>query len=156
MKELTAILEDLGYQNIQTYIQSGNVIFRSKKKAGKQTAGEISKYIFEKKGFEPKVLLLTPEQLQDSIENNPFPTDIGKALHFFFLKEASHDPDIQQLMLLKTRTEEFELINRVFYLYTPEGMARSKLAAAVEKAMGVAVTARNWNTVRKLADMAEV
>ena len=56
-------------------------------------------------------------------------------------------------MSLKTESEHFELGKFGFYLYTPDGMGRSKLASAVEKALGVAVTARNWNTVDKLASM---
>jgi uncharacterized protein (DUF1697 family) len=67
MKELVTILETLGYENIQTYIQSGNVVLRSSKKVGVKDAAEISGAIFRKKGFEPKVLLLSAKQLQDAI-----------------------------------------------------------------------------------------
>jgi uncharacterized protein (DUF1697 family) len=155
MRELVALLETLGCENIQIYIQSGNVVFRRKKETGEKIADEISKAVLEKKGFEPGVFLLGVEQLLDAVRNNPFETSNGKALHFFFLESQPGRPDIDQLMSLKAKTEEFKLGNKILYLYAPDGVGRSKLAAAVEKAMGVPVTARNWNTVSKLASMFE-
>ena len=155
MKELVTILETLGYENIQTYIQSGNVVLRSSKKVGVKDAAEISGAIFRKKGFEPKVLLLSAKQLQDAIKNNPFPTDNGKALHFLFLESKPGQPNIGQLEALKTESEEFRLDKKVFYLYAPQGVGRSKLAVAIEKSLGVPVTGRNWNTVSRLASMVE-
>jgi len=153
MKELVAILEGMDYENIQTYIQSGNVLFQSKKKVEEISAGEISRGVLEKKGFEPKVLILSVEQLQEAIKNNPFATSNGKVLHFFFLESQPLQPNMEQLMSKKVESEEFELNQKVFYLYAPDGLGRSKLARAVEKAMRVPVTARNWNTVSKLASM---
>lgn len=155
MKELVAILETLGFENIQTYIQSGNVVFRSGKKIGAKDAAEISGAIFRKKGFEPKVLLLSAKQLQDAIKHNPFPTDDGKALHFLFLESKPGQPNMERLETLKGKSEAFKLDKKVFYLYAPEGVGRSKLAVAVEKSLGVPVTGRNWNTVSKLAAMVE-
>ena len=153
MKELVEILDTIGYENIQTYIQSGNAVFRSREKVGMDGASAISREILRKKGFEPKVLLLSVEQLQDAIKNNPFPTNDGKALHFFFLELLPHSPSIEQLDSLKIESEKFELKDKVFYLYAPEGIGRSKLAATVEKLIGVPVTARNWNTINKLISM---
>ena len=155
MRELVEILEATGYEYIETYIQSGNVVFRSKKKVGKKNASDISRGILKKKGFEPRVLLLSAGQLEDAIQNNPFSTSNGKALHFFFLESEPRQPNLEQLRSIRADSEEFKLTKKVFYLYAPEGVGRSKLAAAVEKAIGVPVTARNWTTVSKLASMAE-
>lgn len=155
MKELLPILESMNYENIQTYIQSGNVVFSSSKTVGPSDATRIGQKISEKKGFEPKVLLLSEKQLQDAINNNPFPSDDGKALHFFFLESKPEKPDINKLESLKVQSEEFHLHKNVFYLYAPEGIGRSKLAAAVEKSISVPLTARNWNTVSKLATIVE-
>lgn len=77
-----------------------------------------------------------------------------KSLHFFFLESKPCNPELEKLSELKTESEKFELIDCVFYLYAPEGIARSKLAAQVEKCVGVPTTARNWNTVSKLLSMA--
>lgn len=156
MKELAAILEAMRYENIQTYIQSGNVVFRSKMTIGDISAAEISRQILEKKGFEPRVLLLKAQQLRDAIEGIPFPSSDGKALHFYFLDSQPDQPDMEWLMSVKAESEEFRLGNRVFYLYAPDGIGRSKLAAMVERAMGVPATARNWNTVNKLSYLVEM
>lgn len=153
MKELVGILDGMGYKNIRTYIQSGNVIFQAAKGARNKISKAIAAAILARHGFEAKVLLLEPADLQAAIDNNPFPTDDGKALHFFFLDESPGKPDFGQLTAIKSKSEKFELNNRVFYLYAPDGIGRSKLATGVEKYLGVPTTARNWNTVAKLMTM---
>lgn len=153
MKELVDVFQSYGCQNIQTYIQSGNIVFQSGKRLDADDAGNIAKAILDLKGFEPRVLLVNAEILQDAIEENPFPTDNPKALHFFFFESHPEKPNRDRLISLKTESERFELGKFAFYLYAPDGLGRSKLGAAVEKALGVAVTARNWNTVDKLAAM---
>ncbi len=119
MQELVTLLEDLSYANVRTYIQSGNVIFQSKKKAEPKDAAEIGRRVLKKKGFEPTVLLLSEAAFQSAIENNPFATSNGKALHFFFLESPSRRPKIEQLVSMKANSEEFELRGTVFYLYAP-------------------------------------
>jgi uncharacterized protein (DUF1697 family) len=156
MKDIVAILDTLNYENIRTFIQSGNVIFQDKNTVNEKSADEIAKLVLEKNGFEPKVLLLSLEELQDAVANNPFATDKGKALHFFFLESQPKKPKTEQLTSMKAKSEEFLLTNKVFYLYAPEGIGRSKLAAGVEKALDVPITARNWNTVSVLVSMAEI
>jgi uncharacterized protein (DUF1697 family) len=153
MKDLVATLEGMGCKKVQTYIQSGNVVFQSKNKQTNKIAREIGSNIMESHGFEPKVLLLEKAELQDAIENNPFDTDDGKALHFFFLDSSTKDPGLEKLMAVKSTSEEFKLHKSIFYLYAPDGVGRSKLAAKVEHSLGVPVTARNWNTVSKLLSM---
>jgi uncharacterized protein (DUF1697 family) len=153
MKVLVGILEGIGCEKVQTYINSGNVVFQRKKTPSDKLAGEISSKILEIYGFEPKVLVLEIAELQAAIENNPFKTENGKALHFFFLDSLPENPDLANLIAIKSKSEEFKLINNIFYLYAPDGIGRSKLAAKVEQHLGVPVTARNWNTVNKLISM---
>ena len=153
MKELVALFQSHGYRNVQTYIQSGNIVLESNKDLGVEDSRIIGKLILEKKGFEPRVMFIGEPAFQSAIEENPFPTNIGKALHFFFLESQPQKPDLERLQSLKAESERFELGNFGFYLHAPDGLGRSKLGAAVEKSLGVAVTARNWNTVDKLASM---
>ena len=155
MKEIVGILEGMGCEKVKTYIQSGNVVFKSKKRQTNTIADEISSQILKLNGFEPKVFLLEIAELQEAIKHNPFKTEDGKALHFFFLNSHSENPDLEKLMALKLKSEEFKLIKNIFYLYAPDGNGRSKLAAKVEHSMGVPVTARNWNTISKLISMAK-
>ena len=153
MKDLVGILEGMGCENVKTYIQSGNVVFRTKKEHAHTIATEMRARILEHHGFEPKVFLLELSELQEAIDKNPFSPEEGKALHFFFLESHPKHPDLDRLMALKSTSEEFTLHKKVFYLYAPDGIGRSKLAAKVEQSMGVPVTARNWNTVRKLMSL---
>jgi uncharacterized protein (DUF1697 family) len=74
-------------------------------------------------------------------------------LHLFFLAEAPQHPDLKALEASRSGGERFKLAGKVFYLHTPDGFGPSKLAARVEKSLGVAATARNWSTVCKLAEM---
>ena len=153
MNELISILERLGYESVQTYIQSGNVVFQTNKAAREKEAAEISTAVYHEKGFEPRVLLLSAEEMKSAIANNPYPTENGKLLHFYFLEDQPTNPNLDRLNSLKKDREAFKLQDKVFYLYAPDGIGRSKLATAVEKALGVPATARNWNTVDKISEM---
>lgn len=153
MRDLVRILERMGCKDIKTYIQSGNAVFRTGKSRTTKLAEEIGSRIFKDHGFKPKVLLLSASELEAAINNNPFSTAVGKALHFFFLVSKPRKPDLAGLTAVKTKTEKFRLDKKVLYLYAPDGVGRSKLVAKIESALGVAVTARNWNTINKLSEM---
>ncbi len=153
MKDLVGILEGIGCDNVRTYIQSGNAVFRAKGTNPKKIAEEISSRILESHGFQPKVLLMGAREFEDAVGHNPFETMEGKSLHFFFLESTPVNADMDELVRVKSNTEEFTLDHNIFYLHAPDGIGRSKLAAKVEKALGVPATARNGNTVRKLIAM---
>ncbi|MFA7419748.1 MAG: DUF1697 domain-containing protein [Melioribacteraceae bacterium] len=153
MKDLSAILENLGCVDVKTYIQSGNVVFKSKQASKTKIAKEISDKVSENKGFAPKVMLLEIGELESAVKNNPFSTEEGKALHFFFLESEPVNPNLEKMTLVKKKSEQYKLNKKIFYLFTPEGLGDSKLAAIVEKCLGVPATARNWNTVSKLVSM---
>ncbi|MEE9352738.1 MAG: DUF1697 domain-containing protein [Thiotrichaceae bacterium] len=152
MKELRTILETLGCENIKTYIQSGNVLFQTDKGRA-EVANDMSQGIKKSHGFEPRVLILDKGEFNKAIENNPFSTEDGKILHFFFLEQKPVNPDLDSIHKLKTQSELYEIKDKVFYLYAPDGIGRSKLVANVEKKLGVAATARNWNSVNKINAM---
>jgi uncharacterized protein (DUF1697 family) len=157
MLDLVAMLEDLGLSNIKTYIQSGNVIFQSKKINSVELSQNICTTIKERRGFIVQVIILDIDELKNAIASNPF-TGINtepNALHFFFLPSLPEHSDLQALESVKKDSEQFRLIDKIFYLYAPEGIGRSKLVMKVEKILGVAVTARNWRTVSKIMDMVE-
>jgi uncharacterized protein (DUF1697 family) len=155
MKKLAGLLQDMGHKNVRTYIQSGNVIFETGKNQRQQIAKQIGAKILEVHGFEPKVLLLSVPEFRNAVANNPYETENGKALHFFFLESEPENPDLDGLTAIKSGSEEFSLRQNVFYLYAPDGIGRSKLAAKAEKNLGVPVTARNWNTVSKIQKLIE-
>jgi uncharacterized protein (DUF1697 family) len=156
MKELIAALEDIGCSNVETYIQSGNVVFQSVS-AGERLTEEIATEIYRRRDFKPHVLVLEQSEFERAINNNPFPEGESdpKALHLGFLDSVPSNPDLQGLQAVKAPSERFELIGRVFYLFAPDGVGRSKLAAKGEKALGVPMTDRNWKTVGKIMSMFE-
>jgi|TARA_Y100000310_G_scaffold340717_1_gene437490 uncharacterized protein (DUF1697 family) len=150
MAELTALLGEVGCKDISTYIQSGNVVFSTANKCNPTKVSEIVGKIEASHGFAPTVVILSVAELEGVIQANPYDTDDGQALHFFFLESKPEDADLDHLRDLKSGAERFELHDKVLYLHAPSGIGRSKLAANVEKCVGVKVTARNWNTVQKL------
>ena len=157
MKELVVMLGDLGAQKVQTYIQSGNVVFLWKDKDTSQLSNQLKAEIKRRRGFEPYVLLLERKDIERVIQQNPFPeaeTD-PVALHAGFLGAAPERPDLKTLESIKSDSERFRLIGSVFYLHAPEGIGRSKLAAKAERLLGVPMTDRNWRTVQRLWKMAQ-
>ena len=156
MKELAAILQGLGCQDVRTYIQSGNAVFASAQQDSASLAAAIGAEIKQRHGFEPRVLLLKRAEFEQAIAANPFPEaeNDPQTLHLGFLASAPQKPDLQGIEKLRAASERCQLIGRLFYLYAPDGIGRSKLAANSERLLGVPMTDRNWRTVQALAAMA--
>ena len=157
MNELVSLLENIGVQNVKTYIQSGNIVFQSQETDASLLADTISAAIKKSRGFEPQVLLLELEEIEKAVEENPFPEAESepKTLHFHFLASVPRNPNFDALERIKSERERFHLKDNVFYLHAPDGIGRSKLAANAEKVLGVSMTSRNWRTVCKVMDMAK-
>jgi uncharacterized protein (DUF1697 family) len=157
MKDLVALLENTGSQNVRTYIQSGNAVFRNGEGNASLLSNKITAAIRESRGFEPRVLLLEPEKIERAVESNPFPEAESepKTLHVHFLASMPRNPDLGALESIKSDRERFALKDGVFYLHAPDGIGRSKLAANAEKLLGVSMTGRNWRTVCKVMALAK-
>lgn len=157
MRELRAVLEDLGLHNVKTYIQSGNVVFQSEREDAPALSDELTAAIQQSHGFAPAVLLLDKKTFRAAMDANPFPEaqTEPKSLHLFFLSGAPDDPDWDALESLKKENERYQLIGKVFYLHAPDGIGRSKLAERFGRGWDVTVTARNWRTVEKIMSMVE-
>jgi uncharacterized protein (DUF1697 family) len=150
MKELVRLMEARGFADVRTYIQSGNVVFRSPTKSN----DEIGRLIERHFGFKPKVFVLSPADLEKAMAANPYKTGKGNAVHFFFCDKRPASVDHGLLESLREGSEEYRLVGNVFYLHAPNGVGRSKLVEKMGKAFtGVSMTARNLNTVTKLAAM---
>ncbi|HXI86595.1 MAG TPA: DUF1697 domain-containing protein [Parvularculaceae bacterium] len=157
MKELAALFTRLGLKKVETYIQSGNVVFSSPARSAGPLAAKIRRAILDAQGIDPHVIVITQDELEAAARHNPFPKAVRepKTLHLFFLDAEPQDPDIGKLELRRAKRERFALIEKVFYLHTPDGFAESKVRGAIERALGVPATARNWRTVTKLIELAE-
>ncbi len=155
MQDLRDILTALDCEDVKTYIQSGNAVLRSAVDRVRLSSN-IEAAVKKQFGFTPKVLLLNVDDYQSILSANPFPDAIDdpKSLHVSFLSEIPSDPDLNSLQALASPTESCELLGNAFYLHAPDGIGRSKLAAKVEKCLGVPATGRNWRTASKLAELA--
>ncbi len=156
MQELRLLLNSKSYTDIKTYIQSGNIIFRSSVNNKSSINKKISSIIAKKYNFTAEVLTLTLADIQEAIDNNPFsvnPTEY-KNLYLYFLLGEAKGGSAEKLEELKAKTEQLYLSNRVLYMYAKEGIGRSKLAAKIDKILGVSTTARNMKTVTKLQEIA--
>lgn len=155
MKDLQRMLEALGCRDVRTYIQSGNVVCRAATggaKLGERLAAAVDRSC----GFAPRVIVLTRDELARAAAGNPYSQAAANpaTVHLFFLAGTPKRPDLAGLDALRSATEHFTLAGRVFYVHTPDGFGRSKLAERAERLLGVEATARNWRTVTALLEMA--
>jgi uncharacterized protein (DUF1697 family) len=111
-----------------------------------------------KAGFEKAIHALTQAEWDELIANNPFPDAVAtpKFLHAAVLAELPEAGKVEALRAFAASSEGIQVVGKVAYLYTPNGFGTSKLAEKFDKGIGVANTARNWNTVLKLAELAKV
>jgi uncharacterized protein (DUF1697 family) len=158
MKQLSEMLMGLGCQKVQTYIQSGNVLLQHQESDRQVLCKQIADEITQTFGFKAHILLLSLTQFEHAAANNPFPEAQSepKTLHVFFLAKPAPHANLEVLTALKKDNESFLLVDQVFYLHAPDGIGRSKLAAKIEKTLGVPTTARNWNSVTKLLRLTEL
>jgi uncharacterized protein (DUF1697 family) len=158
MKDLKLLFEQNGCLDVRTYIQSGNVTFRSSMSDVSRLANLITDAVSRRHGFAPHVVVLTRAQLHKAAAGNPYPeaTEDPKSVHLFFLAERPRKPDLKACEAIKRKTERFQLKGSIFYLHAPDGFGISKLAARAEKLLGVSATARNWRTVMTLLEMAKI
>ena len=157
MADLRTYLGDAGLQDVQTYIQSGNIVFKSENADKAELAQKISDEIKEAYGFDVPVLVLTADYLQSAIEQNTYfkaGKDISK-LYVTFLAEKPSEEKIATLEAVDYSPEEFILHETHLDFYFPNGYGRSKLNNNFfERKLKVSATTRNWKTINKLLDMA--
>ena len=155
MADLRALVESLGAEDVATYVQSGNVVFKSADGA-EQLTRAIERRIRRDLGLSVTVVVLSRPQLTKVLGGNPFArakTEQAK-LHVTFLAEKPPRAKVGKLDPEAGQPDEFRLVGRQIYLHCPNGYGRSKLTNAYfEKQLGVAATTRNWRTVTKLGEL---
>ncbi len=157
MKSLVAILDGLGCEDVKTYIQSGNAVFRSRHRSTGALGKAIGEAIAAEHGFQPSVYVLEAATLRRIAEANPYPEAEAepKSLHLWLLAGKPAPGARPKLEALRSGSEAFQLASGVLYLHAPDGIGRSKLAAGAERALGQQTTGRNLRTITKLLEMAE-
>jgi uncharacterized protein (DUF1697 family) len=158
MDALRELYASLGLRDAQTYIQSGNVIFRTERRHLARLPARIADGIEQSFGFRPDVILRTLPELLDVIASNPFAARQGINPSRLLVTFLAQDPDQEardRVLKMDAAPEEIQIIGRQLYAHCPNGMARPKLSwAVIERALKTSGTGRNWNTVQKLAGMA--
>jgi uncharacterized protein (DUF1697 family) len=158
MDDLRAFYESLGFTAVQTYIQSGNVVFKSKSQDLTRLSRRIEDELERRFSFRTDVILRTPSDLKDILARNPFAKrpglEPGKLLVDFLVREPSAEA-LEKASKLKAAPEELRIVGRELYMYFPNGMGRPKISwGAVEKVLNTPGTGRNLNTVRNLLEIA--
>jgi uncharacterized protein (DUF1697 family) len=151
---LRAALTEAGFENVATYINSGNAVLRSAL-TREEVIASAARICEERFGFTKAIHAPTLAEWEALVANNPFPGfEAGKHLHAAVLAGDPAREAIDRLNAHADAGEAIEVVGRVAYLDTPNGFGRSKLGEKFDKWIGVENTARNWNTVLKLLEMA--
>jgi uncharacterized protein (DUF1697 family) len=158
MDALRALYESLKLDSPRTYVQSGNVIFRTKEKNSAALAKKIQSAIERKFGFRPEVILRTTGEMRTAIAASPFAgrnLEPGKTVMTFLAGDARLEA-ANELLALKNFPEELHLLGRELHIYFPDGIGKSKLPwPKIEKLLATPGTARNWNSLTRMMAMAE-
>ena len=150
MRELEGLFGSLGHEQVATYIQSGNVVFRSAGSDAKRVAAAIESAVAEQFGLDVRVLLRTHAELEAVRSACPY----DESVHVVFLESAPSAAEIKALDPDRSPGDSFAVAGREIYLSLPAGAGRSKLTLSwFERRLGIAGTQRNWNTLLKLIEM---
>jgi uncharacterized protein (DUF1697 family) len=156
MSELGKLYESLGFTDVRTYVQSGNVVFSHASRDTETVARQIEKKLSTRLNLDVAVFVKTPGELSNLVDRNPFKKNEPNRVHVTFL---STEPDkllTDKIEAVRADGEAFFIHDREVYLFTPNGYGRSKLSNSFfEKMLNVRATTRNWNTVIALLNMAK-
>jgi uncharacterized protein (DUF1697 family) len=158
MERLREVCGELGFSNISTYVQSGNVVFESDR-AASSIEGVMEKRLAKECRLAPSVIVRTPGEMRKMIAGNPFlkekGIDSGK-LHVTFLAKVVANEAKVKLGAIKPGADRFHPAGKEIYLHCPVSYGKTKLSNnAIQKALGISATTRNWKTVNALMEMAE-
>jgi uncharacterized protein (DUF1697 family) len=156
MQELKSLFTNIGLEHVQTYIQSGNVLFQSYE-SPVQLRQRIEKGIHNVFGFSVTVILRTAAEWDQIIRNCPYPVDSlleGESVHIAFLAERPPQEQVNHLLSFRSEIDEYYMEATEIYLYLSQSIRNSKLATHLQK-LGVPATLRNWKTIIKLQTMAK-
>jgi uncharacterized protein (DUF1697 family) len=157
MEDLRKLCKSLKFEDAQTYVQSGNVVFASDETDVATLAKCVEDTIEKKFGFRPAVILRTAGEMRAVVKKNPFAKrefDPAKLAVLFLNADLSAETR-KQLETINVGPEEVKAYAREIYAYFPDGMGRSKLSPAIDRIIKKTGTGRNWNSVLKLTEMAE-
>jgi uncharacterized protein (DUF1697 family) len=158
METLREMYQDLGFTNIKTYLQSGNVVFESPAIEADLLRQQIEAGIAQACGYAVQVFIRHVNKIQHIVSDNPFLEDANidiRKLHVSFLYQQPTQSAWSKVSAPVNINDQFARGDTVIYLYYPNGYAKAKIPASFfEKLLGVSVTDRNWNTATALYNIA--
>ena len=159
MDDLRSLYESLELRDVRTYVQSGNVVFKTRERDLPRLIRRIETEIERTFGFHSDVILRTTSEMKTVVARNPFAKRRGIEPAKLLVTFLAGDPGEEardKVRSIETHPEELHIEHRELYVYFPNGIGRSKLpAGALKSALKVPGTARNWNSVTKLLEIAE-
>ncbi len=159
MADLRALVERLGLAKPQTLLQSGNLIFQSSRRGGPALERLLEFETRDRHGLEIDYFVRTADEWQTVVSRNPFPEEAERDpahLVVMLLKTAPQAGDLEDLLAAVRGPEIIRADGRHLYIVYPDGIGRSKLTGMlIERKLNARGTARNWNTVLKLAELAK-
>ena len=155
VQPLKAALIEEGFENVKTYINTGNVVLSSPDKP-ENIVKRIAAIALKQFDFSKHIMIASRAEWTKLIADNPFPDAVNEptSLHAFLMEEKPHDKAVEALRAKADGPEEFQIRGRVLYYHTPHGFSNARLHPKIERTLQVAATARNWNSVLKLQDLA--
>ncbi|MBM1104745.1 DUF1697 domain-containing protein [Aurantibacter crassamenti] len=157
MADLRKMLEQSNFQEVETYIQSGNIVLKSNEKDNVKVASKIKSAIAETFGFDIFVLAKKYDELKDIFDANPFtdPIDIeNKKVYFALLENSPQSEIVAEFNKIEFVNEQFSIKNNCVYLNYTNGAGKAKLTNnLIERKLKVAATSRNYRTMVKLLEM---
>jgi uncharacterized protein (DUF1697 family) len=154
MPDLIELFGAAGCEDVKTYVQSGNVVFRHNQRSDQALIDDLEKRMKAEYGFAVPVILRHQDEWQAVLDDNPYPVDEPTKLHVVFLASKPPAKALDVVDRGAFEPEQFTLIGRHIYLHLPEGMGRAKLPPKLD-IKGVVGTARNWRSVTKLAELVQ-
>ncbi len=159
MNQLRKSVEALGFEQVKTYIQSGNVAFKTGKIATSALSKKIEKKILNDFGFSVSVISRSSDEMAKTVANNPFlkQRDVDpEKLHVMFLSEAPAPAALKKLSSVTVPPDQCRSVGREIYFYLPNGVSQSVLfKSPVDRILAVIATTRNWKTVNSLHQMCQ-
>jgi uncharacterized protein (DUF1697 family) len=156
MSGLAETFTSLGFENVRTYVQSGNVVFSTNLADESSLAKRVEKELKSRLGLDVVVIIRTSNELAGIVGRNPFAGKEQSKLHVTFLYTKPARVPIEKMEGVRGEDEEFAVSGREVFLFLPNGYGRTKLSNNFfEKALNVPATTRNWNTVTTLLEMAK-
>ncbi|NNC70764.1 MAG: DUF1697 domain-containing protein [Flavobacteriaceae bacterium] len=159
MAELKVLFEGLGFKDVITYIQSGNIIFKSEEKDARVLENLIHQMLLNDFGFDITVIVITPKEIQYAATNNPFEQDKTKdpkKFYVVFLQERPQPAKSENLARYNYSPEEYSLVGRLVFFYAANGAGKAKMTNNFfESKLKVKASSRNWRTVHKLVELSK-